>query len=84
MSFIQRFFVAILPEEWARSMEAESRLWMARCPCGFELSMWERGGIRWKAAGHESQYASCPQCGKRHWHTIYKKQVTGNPAGGNA
>ena len=43
-------FVALLPKKWAGSMERESRTWMARCSCGFERTIWEAGGIRWKAA----------------------------------
>jgi len=54
-------------------MEAESRAWMVRCPCGFERSVWDMGGIRWKAAGKPRQYMLCQSCGKLSWHTIYRK-----------
>ena len=80
MNLMQKLFVALLPGKWAESMEAESRAWMARCPCGFERSVWEAGGIRWKAVGKERCYASCPHCGKSHSHTIYKKQAAEKPA----
>jgi len=72
MSLIQKFFVWFLPRRWAESMEAESRRWMVRCPCGFERSFWDLGGIRWKAAGNERRYLRCPQCRQRHWNTISK------------
>lgn len=75
MTRIQRFFVAVMPKKWAAGMEAESRAWMVRCRCGFERSMWEAGGIRWKAVGKEYQYLFCPNCGRRHWHTVYKNPV---------
>jgi len=68
---LQRFFTAVLPKKWAQSMEAESRRWMVRCPCGFERSVWESGGVRWKARGTDHQYARCPHCGTFAWHTIY-------------
>ena len=84
MSFMQKLFVAILPRKWAESMEAESRRWMARCPCGFERSVWELGWIRWKAAGRDHQYVSCPQCGQSHWHTLYKKRANEGPEAGHA
>lgn len=79
MSSIQKLVVALLPKKWAESMEAESRTWMARCRCGFERSLWEAGGIRWKAAGKEHCYLSCPHCGQSHWHTIYKMRATEKP-----
>ena len=73
MSATQRFFATVLPASWARSMEAESRAWMVRCPCGFERSVWDMGGIRWKAAGKPKQYLLCRSCGQLNWHTIYRK-----------
>lgn len=76
MNSFQTFVLAILPEKWSESVEAESRNWIARCPsCDFERSFWERGGIRWKGAGKEKRYISCPNCGQSHWHTISRRQV---------
>ena len=72
MSLPQRFFKAIFPKKWAASMEADSRLWMVRCPCGHATSMWELGGIRWKAYGEPRMLRKCPQCGKRTWHKVSK------------
>ncbi len=77
MSLLQKLLVTLLPRKWAESMEAASRNWTARCPCGFERSFWEAGGIRWKAGGKEKIYLSCPQCGQSQWHTIYRKPATG-------
>ena len=75
MSGVQRFFTRILPRRWAEDMEAHSRSWMIPCPnCGFERSVWEIGGIRWRATGNSKWYRRCPNCGKRGWHTIYRKQ----------
>jgi predicted RNA-binding Zn-ribbon protein involved in translation (DUF1610 family) len=71
MSGIQRFLTSILPSKWAADMEAESRSWMVQCPsCGHARSVWELGGIRWKAAGSPRRYMRCPQCGEAGWHTI--------------
>lgn len=56
------------------AMEAESRAWMVQCPhCGFERSVWDTGGVRYKAAGTSRNYMRCPSCGKRGWHKIYFK-----------
>lgn len=70
MSLIQRIFGTFLSRRAAESMEAESRSWMVRCSCGFSRSVWELGGIRWKATGEPRQYLKCPQCGKSSWHTV--------------
>jgi DNA-directed RNA polymerase subunit RPC12/RpoP len=54
------------------AMEAESRAWMVQCPhCGAERSVWETGGIRYRAAGTSRRYMRCPACGRRGWHRIY-------------
>jgi phage terminase large subunit GpA-like protein len=56
------------------AMEAESRAWMVSCPhCGFERSVWDTGGVRYKAAGTSRNYMRCPNCGKRGWNRIYWK-----------
>jgi len=70
MSLIQKFFKAIFPASWASSMEADSREWMIRCGCGFERSVWDTGGIRWKASGTSSNYMRCKGCGQRSWHNL--------------
>ena len=74
MTSLQKFIFRILPARWAASMEAESRSWMARCPhCGSEKSVWELGGIRWKAAGSPSMLLRCPVCGKTAPHKITRR-----------
>jgi hypothetical protein len=73
MSLLQRFFTAIFPRRWAESMEAHSRSWMVRCGrCGFAQSIWEMGGIRWKAGsgGRTATFLKCTQCGQRSWHKV--------------
>ena len=50
MSFIQELVLAVVPRS---SGAAESRAWIARCEsCGGERSIWDLGGIRWKASGN--------------------------------
>jgi hypothetical protein len=51
-------------------MEAESRAWKMRCTCGAQTSVWERGGIRWKAKGSPRRRARCEACGQTTWHTV--------------
>ncbi len=76
MSSLQKLVVAVLPRKWAASIESESRTWMERSSsCEMERSLWEAGGIRWKAAGTERRYLYCPKCARSQWHTIYKRQT---------
>jgi hypothetical protein len=75
MSWIQKLFMKILPARWAKDMEAQSRTWIIRCSaCGFERSIWDIGGIRWRAYGNSSTFGRCPQCGKRTVHKIFRRQ----------
>lgn len=75
MSRTQRLITRFVPKRWAESMEADSRKWMLKCPnCQYERSIWDIGGIRWKATGNSRNYMRCPNCGQSGWHTLYKKQ----------
>jgi ssDNA-binding Zn-finger/Zn-ribbon topoisomerase 1 len=74
ISGVQRFFAWLLPKR-AADMEAASRMWMVQCPnCGFEKSVWEWGGVRYKAAGNPRWYRRCPNCNKGGWHRVYKRK----------
>lgn len=51
--------------------EAESRKWIATCPsCGKRISVWDLGGIRYKAAGKPWQGFRCQACGKWGMHQV--------------
>jgi hypothetical protein len=73
MSTIQRFLSTVLPKAWVEEMRTESLRWMVQCTCGFERSVWEIGGVRWKAKGNPKRLAACPSCGQTTWHSIYQK-----------
>lgn len=73
MSRTQRLFTRFVDPETAAAMEAHSRAWLVQCPkCGFERSIWDLGGIRYKATGNSRMFGRCPQCGKRSWHKLGK------------
>jgi len=73
-SFWQKLFKALLSKEAFASMESESRQWMVQCQnCKYERSVWEMGGIRWKAAGNQRALRICQNCDQKGWHRIYKK-----------
>jgi hypothetical protein len=73
MTFLQKFMSAVLPKTWAEEMQKESRSWMVRCTCGFERSVWDIGGIRWKAKGNPKFLSECSSCRQNTWHTMYHK-----------
>jgi predicted RNA-binding Zn-ribbon protein involved in translation (DUF1610 family) len=53
--------------------EAESRAWKATCPsCGKVTSIWDLGGLRYKAAGKPSRGFRCAGCGKVGLHQVSK------------
>jgi hypothetical protein len=64
----------IAPERLASSMEAESREWMMRCrACDAERSVWDLGGLRYKARGRRITIIRCPECGTRSLADTYRK-----------
>src|SRR5688572_13563933 len=72
-SRIQRFVTRFVDAETATAIEAHSRAWLVRCPnCDFERSIWDLGGIRYKAAGRPRLLARCPRCGSAGWHKVEK------------
>jgi hypothetical protein len=65
MTAIQKFLMTVLPKGLAAEIRAESERWQIRCgTCGNARSVWEAGGLRWKAASVGKRImAVCPQCG---------------------
>ncbi|MDG2132566.1 MAG: hypothetical protein P8J88_03665 [Phycisphaerales bacterium] len=61
-----RLLPASLAASLAASMESESRDWQFECPhCGGRTSVWEIGGLRWKARGRPWRSIHCPACDRR-------------------
>lgn len=49
-----------------KAAEAESRQWLATCPnCRQATSIWDLGGIRYRAKGRPVMNIRCPHCGQR-------------------
>ncbi|MGE0178279.1 MAG: hypothetical protein AB7O91_00490 [Sphingomonas sp.] len=73
LSRTQRLVLRLAGPEMAAAMEARSRAWLVRCPnCGHQRSIWELGGIRYKASGAPRMLIGCPACGERGWHQVVK------------
>ena len=73
MSAVQRLAKKLLPKRIVDAMEAESRQWRVVCACGHDRSIWDIGGIRYKATGKPRTLLKCPECGKRTWHRVLKQ-----------
>ncbi len=74
MSVIQRFLELILPARWFEAIRADTKTWVAECPCGCIRDYWEAGGVHFFAAGvGNREMAQCPSCGKITWHRVRKK-----------
>jgi transcription elongation factor Elf1 len=56
-------------------MEAESKTWVMTCPsCGVEQSVWDAGGIRYRArSAAKRSLARCTTCGRRFFARIERR-----------
>lgn len=62
MNLLQRIFTWLL----GPGVERESREWKYECSqCGHRESVWDMGGIRYKASGETSRIGPCPGCGRK-------------------
>ena len=60
----QRLVLSLMPRKWHDSIVRESRAWKMTCPeCNAQQSVWNMGGIRWKAKGTQTFRARCQSCG---------------------
>lgn len=81
MGFFQKLFGSLLPKETMAALETDSRDWMVQCPCGHAISVWDLGGIRYKAKSRgKRSLIRCQKCGKLRWHRYYRKSVGPPPA----
>lgn len=77
MGLVRNLFTSIAARYAAlrAAMEAESRTWMIQCPrCGYERSVWDSGGIMYKAYGTSWKFRKCPRCGQASWHKVYRRK----------
>jgi uncharacterized protein with PIN domain len=70
---LRALILRLFPGMGAR-FEAESREWMVQCQkCSHEISVWEAGGIRYKARGTVRRLGKCSNCGRVSWLRIYRR-----------
>lgn len=73
LSRTQRFILRFVDPQTAAATETHSRAWLLECPnCGNARSVWEMGGIRYKASGSSKTRVRCPKCGEAGWHRMVK------------
>lgn len=77
MSCLAHRVIRMLPSKWQGSIEQESREWVMRCPCGTETSIWEMGGVRYKAAGNPVRSGRCAKCGQQFVGQVYRREGVG-------
>jgi len=75
MSGIQKIIEFILSKETYNKVKDESKHWLFKCTCGNEFSIWDIGGIRYKAKGNPAKYVKCNQCQKKAWMKLIYKQT---------
>lgn len=73
MAALAQRVIKMLCPKWQTSIEQESRDWVMRCPCGYETSVWEMGGVRFKAAGNPVRSGRCAKCGNVFMGQLYRK-----------
>lgn len=80
MPFFQKLMAKLFSKETMAAMEADSKDWIVRCPCGHETSVWELGGIRYgaRSTGKRTMFR-CQKCGKLKWHRFYRKSLEQPP-----
>jgi uncharacterized Zn finger protein len=76
MTFIQRLVMTLLPQQWSEAIQTESQEWLLSCPdCGTSRSVWEVGGIRFKARSvGKRTLVWCQQCGQLRWMSLARKR----------
>ena len=75
LSKSQKMFQKISSEEKFRKMMEESKQWKFTCQCGEESSIWDVGGIRYKASGNPKIRLKCPHCQKTAMQKLYKAEA---------
>jgi phage FluMu protein Com len=62
---LRNFILRFMSPKMRADVEADSRKWIATCPrCQRANSMWDVGGMRYKAVGRPSTLVRCAHCGK--------------------
>lgn len=72
LSIAQKIAKFFSSESLFQKMMEDSRRYRFTCKCGKESSIWDIGGIRYKAAGKPLTGTKCPHCGIFAMRKFYK------------
>ena len=68
---LRDFLMWFMSAKTKAAAEADSRRWGFTCSqCGVRSSIWDIGGIRYKAIGEPISLVKCPKCGHSGMHRI--------------
>jgi len=67
----QRLLKGLLPATMFDRVKSESQGWLATCSCGRSTSIWDLGGVRYKASGEKRTMIRCEDCGVRSMHRVH-------------
>lgn len=74
LSLGQRIVKFLTSQKKFDEMMKESKQWKFTCLCGQTSSIWNIGGIRYKAVGDSTKAIRCPYCKKFGMQKIYKSE----------
>ena len=70
-SLTQRVILAFVSPATAAAMETDSRAWKLHClKCAHAVSIWDLGGIRYRAYGNSRMLRRCRNCGRISWQQL--------------
>ena len=76
-SWTQRVILRFVSARTAQAMEDESRSWVMQCECGHTTSIWEMGGIRYKASSKGlRRLGRCAACHRRFFGAVTRRPTT--------
>ncbi len=75
LSIAQKIIKFFTSASLFEKMMEDSKRYRFTCNCGKESSIWDIGGIRYKAAGKPLTGVTCPHCGKFAMRKIYKTEI---------
>jgi hypothetical protein len=74
LSLMQKIIKFFSSNAKFEEMMKESKQWKFKCSCGQVSSIWDIGGIRYKAGGDSTKAIRCPYCKKIGMQKLYKSE----------
>ncbi|MDH3759351.1 MAG: hypothetical protein OEU50_00125 [Gammaproteobacteria bacterium] len=74
-----RTLIRTLFPAFMERVEAESKTWFMQCrKCGSEISVWDYGGMRYRALGTVYRLGRCRECQKVSMLRVYQRSQPGS------